>query len=630
MKEPITIRESNGRKFISLDNPSLQNLYSLYRSHNTASSSISDLGVGPNPKNIKKKIDQHEDALNIIFAPTPSTYVFETKIPDRGFIHFGYGLLPSDGRTSRNASFQVVVECEEEKETIFSSNLKTKRFQSNSRFDEKLSLEAYQGKSIKLYLKTQNISNAVPGRNEQELPFISYAFWYNPIIYQKIDKKRPGTNIILISLDTLRADHLGFSQYSRETSPNLDKLLDDSVVFSNCYSTAPSTLRSHMSLMTGLNPIRHQVYTQQDMLHPDIPTLADILRVNSYTSAAFTGGGRVSAVFGFAKGFDRYYENKSSWLDKDTPENLLEKGLGWLDNNRDKINFLFLHTYQPHDPYSNSSEYGQIFREKEHRWDRIELFKYLHQIESPQLFQYIPLTDQQKENIVALYDGEIRYTDECLIKPLVEALKKLEIYEKTMIIITSDHGEEFFEHGMWMHGGQLYNELIKVPLIIKYPYSKHKGIKVSKNVSLTDIVPTILNELNIEYEKTDFDGKDLKPLIRGLSREERYCFSEIPVKGNLGKVSVVHKKYKLIFNRIVFEDRFQEQAPSDELELYNLENDPGEKHNIANTEEEMVRYLMTKIDGYLRTKPKTKSTGEKTPVIDEELRKRLKALGYIE
>ena len=213
---------------------------------------------------------------------------------------------------------------------------------------------------------------------------------------------------------------------------------------------------------------------------------------------------------------------------------------------------------------------------------------------------------------------------------MIEGLKKLGLYDNAMIVITSDHGEEFYEHGMWMHGGHLYNELIHVPLVIKYPGSKRKGRRVSRNVSLTDIAPTILEELGIEYPEEEFDGRDLLLFLQDENEPERYCFAEIPVKGNLGKISVVYRDFKLIWNRIVHEDRFKAQAPPVEVELYKLSEDPGEKNNLAAEEAELVEYLMAKIQEYLRKEPKAKQGDKERPVIDEELQKRLRALGYIQ
>jgi len=626
LKEPIVATTANGRTSFNVSDPALQNLYTLYKLNYSRTSLMDDLGVGPNPHKLKKKMEIGENTINAIFAPTPSTYAFDVKIPEGGILQFGYGLLPSGRRTSSETGFQIMIEYEKKKETVFASSLQADEKLPTLRLDEKIDLQKYTGEKIKIRMITRNQSAG----DKKEQPSIHHAYWHNPFIYQRRDKISHSTNVILVSLDTLRADHLGLFGYGKETSPNMDKLRYESAVFYQCYSTAPSTLRSHMSLLTGLDPISHQVYTQQDKLDPVILTLADILRVHGYTSTAFTGGARVSAVFGFAKGFDRYYENRSSWLEKDTPDELVEKSLNWLKNNRDKKHFLFLHTYQPHDPYANASEYGQLFVKKDHPWKKIELFQYLSQIESPLPFPFIPLDENQRENIVALYDGEIRYTDEKLIKPLIAGLKDMDLYDNTMLIITSDHGEEFYEHGMWMHGGQLYNELIRVPLIIKFPRSKHGGKGIPKNISLVDIVPTILKELGIAYAEHDFDGKDISHLLSSDKASDRFCFSEIPVKGNLGKISVVHKDFKLIFNRIVHEDRFEDQAPSDEWELYNLREDPGELKNLAAPGEERVKFLMTKIEEYLQKEPRAKTTGKEKPVIDEELMKRLKALGYIE
>lgn len=629
IKEPTTVITKNGKKILGIKDLSLRNLYSLYKFNVIKTYNLEDHGINENSYNIKKKLILGEDSINILFAPTQSRFMFDFKVPERGIIEFGYGIFSPGWKKDRNVVvFKIMIESKGKKEILFSKYLNPQiEKQNNIVFNEKISLSSYYKKKIRLYLITQNY----PLQNkEKKFKMIHYSFWYNPIIYQSSDDKRKSNNVILISLDTLRAEHLGCYGYKKETSPNLDKFVDDSVIFLNCFSTAPSTLRAHMSLMTALNPIGHQVYTQLDKLNPQILTLADILRVNGYLCAAFTGGARVSTAFGFSKGFDHYHENRSPWLQKDTPEQLLKKSLQWLERNRNKKFFLFLHTYQPHDPYWNDSAYGQFFLDKNDKWKRIELFKYLSKIESLLPFSLIPLPEEERNNLVALYDGEIRYTDECLIKPLIIRLKKLELYNNTMIIITSDHGEEFYEHGMWMHGGQLYNELIKIPLIIKFPKSKYKGKRVKKNVRIIDILPTVLKELNIDYSILNFDGKDLFPLIQERKDAERICYAEIPIKGNLGKISVIYKNYKLILNRIIHKDKFKDQAPPEELELYNLKVDPMEKNNLANEDKQMVKYLLEKIEQYSHQEKRIKFKRTEKPIIDKELEERLKALGYIE
>ena len=296
---------------------------------------------------------------------------------------------------------------------------------------------------------------------------------------KNISLDKNSINVILISLDTLRADHLKCYGYKRNTSPNIDKLAKDSVVFFNTFSHAPYTLSSHMSMMTSLLPMNHKVLYIDRSLNPSIKTLADLLRNNDYITVAFTGGGQVSARYGFSKGFDFYYEEYMGGVHINSAERLFKHASKWIRKNKNLKFFLFLHTFQIHNPYHSPPPFGQIFLKKEYPWKYISLQEILGQ-GYPRLFR--ELKRIEKENVIALYDGEIRYTDECFIKPFIKELKKLNLYDRTMIILTSDHGEEFRDHYSWGHGHNLYNEVIKVPLIIKFPYSKYSGKKVKKKM----------------------------------------------------------------------------------------------------------------------------------------------------
>ena len=224
---------------------------------------------------------------------------------------------------------------------------------------------------------------------------------------------------------------------------------------------------------------------------------------------------------------------------------------------------------------------------------------------------------------MALYNGEIKYTDEYLIKPLIKELKKLGLYDRTMIIFTSDHGEEFQDHNSWLHGHTLYNELIKVPLIIKFPNTKHSGKKINTIVRSIDIVPTILDSVGIETEPFNFDGKSLQSIAQGKETRNRTFISDFTRQGSSAfrprMVCINQDFYKLIAFR---------SASSPKLHLFDLEQDKHEITNLDKTHTNLVRSLFQKILDYYDNFKEVKVKSDKV-VMDSALEEKLKALGYI-
>ncbi|MHA1723681.1 MAG: sulfatase, partial [Promethearchaeota archaeon] len=479
---------------------------------------IEDSGIGENPFGIKKKLLMPnytkkinrftpDNAINCIFAPPYTELEFGLKIPENCYLEFGYGILKESWEEESNGViFKIILEEKNNGRRVIFSRIVNPYEKKTHRkiFYAKKNLSNYRNKKVKLKFIT-----SLPSRNNK-LSLLSeqYAFWFNPIIYTSINRK--NINIILISIDTLRADHLGCYGYERKTSPTIDKLAKDGVVFLNAFSTTSWTLPAHISLLTSLENRNHMVNKANSYLNPSIITIADILRKKGYLTYAFTGGGLVSQRFGFSKGFDFYRDYKGSKLFKKSSAILYRAFEQFINKNKDKKFFLFLHTYQTHDPYGPPMPFARKFLKKEFKWTNVEMQEIIFDKNG----KFKNLTTQEKENIISLYDGEIRYMDECLIKPMIKELKKLNLYNNTMIIFTSDHGEEFFDHKSWLHGHSLYNELIKIPLIIKFPFSKYKNLKVNKIVRITDIVPTILDVLNINYKKQNFDGKSLVKILK--------------------------------------------------------------------------------------------------------------------
>ncbi|MCP2618533.1 sulfatase [Candidatus Aminicenantes bacterium AC-335-A11] len=591
---------------------------------------INDYDIKSNPYQIKKKIPLNEFHLNILFSPPRSEYKFDLKISSDSILEFGCGIFDRNfDRQGNGVNFIITLETEKERKILFSKNLNPfKNVQDREIFMHRIDLSSFKNRKIKLSFITEREEK---GRNSKIEP----AFWFNPIIYSLEEPKKEKPNIILISIDTLRADHLSCYGYKRATSPNIDKLARDGVLFLNCYSSTSWTLPAHISLFTSLNSYYHQVYFPFQKMDEKLITLTDILRNNNYFCAAFTGGGYLSAKYGFAKSFDTYKELKIKGnvsLRYDEVELLSKDLLDWLENNKKKKFFLFLHTYQPHDPYANLSSIGKLFLNKNHKWDQINLGEIFNEGKNDRFS--ISFTPEEKENIIALYDGEIRYTDEYFIKPLIDKLKSLNLYNNTLIILTSDHGEEFYEHKAWLHDHSLYNEAIKIPLIIKFPNSKFRGKKIEQTVRLIDIMPSILDFLKIKYSRFNLEGKSFINLLNN-KKDSRIVICDLALRKFRNPyptvISLIKGNLKLIINKRIispYVKKICSNFKEYKVELYDIKKDPKETVNLAKRREyqRIIRELINTIESYYKEQKKSETQEVE---LDKELKQRLKALGYI-
>lgn len=498
-------------------------------------------------------------------------------------------------------------------------------------------MSPFAGKKVFLHFLTT--SSIVPE------PSQVYTYWYNPVIVpnqnNKSRKNESRPNIILISLDTLRADHLHCYGYERKTSPFIDKLAENSVVFANCYSPTGKTLPSHMSMFTSLYPIHHRLLANGNYviqrLDESIPTMTEVLRKHNYFTGAFTGSAYVDAKYGFSQGFDFYYNDPSTYHPVSVGH-LYQKTKQWVAENQDKKFFLFMHTYQIHEPYFSPEPYNQMYLNKEAKWKSANLVEIFGQ--DP----YKVLSDDERNNLVALYDGEITYTDENLIKPLVDLLMELGLYDRTLIVLTSDHGEEFYEHKGWQHGFSLYNEQLKVPLIMKFPASKHGGKRIAGNVSLVDLMPTILESAGIKFSGYDPDGISLLDEIRGKRTEKRSIFGSRYIymlkerqrfAPFLISFCAIEDSSKLILN-----NPFPEKHPLfsfpppppfavEEAELFDLDSDPGELANTTEDNRHRRQEILSRILHNYRYALELEKEFWEGEAIDSRLQERLRALGYI-
>jgi len=310
----------------------------------------------------------------------------------------------------------------------------------------------------------------------------------------KSRNKRP--NIILITLDTTRADHLSFYGYHRQTSPNLAELVEESVVYTNAIAPSSWTLPSHASLFTGKFTSSHgaqydpggplrisdaisgpkmwQNYRARGLAQNEV-TLAGILKEAGYSTGAVVGGPWMKKIFGLNKGFDFYDDREINNVNGRLARQISASALQWIDKLQGKDFFLFLNYFDPHIPYNPPEGFASEFLPK-----------------NTDLRGREPTI----EELIALYDGEILYMDH-YIGRLLHELKADNLYDETMIIVTADHGELFGEHGKFGHGDHLYQEEIHVPLFIKYPGAEVSANRTDVQIQLNDIMAIILERLGI-------------------------------------------------------------------------------------------------------------------------------------
>jgi len=579
-----------------------------------------DAGVRENPYLLKQKLKIGLVEINALLAPPESRYRFRKKINGPAFLEFTYG-IKRDEEMAREQSgvrvvdFSITLAAEGSDTEIFRNTLRLSPRDPLVFNYKRIDLSAYAGNEVRIDFSTRGSRRAL-------------ACWFNPVLYTP---RRDTRNVVLISLDTLRPDHLGCYGYSRDTSPNIDALAQDSVLFLNTFATSPWTLPSHVSLMTSLNCINHQVYQSDQTMDPSLKPLADFLRESGFTTGAVTGGGFVSGLYGFSRGFDSYHV-RGQIQAADAAETACRAAVDWIERHRDRDFFLFLHTYQIHNPYRSPPPYNRLFAEKESALTWVDMSPLRLNHEN----RYQPVSPELRQNFIDLYDGEIRYTDEALVGPILKKLRESDLYDDTMIILTSDHGEEFYEHQSWLHTHSLYNETIRVPLIVKFFGKENRGRQIDRFARLVDIMPTILDALDISPGKRRLDGQSLLPLLEDARREneERTFIAEL-APDVMGK----HVPRKAAANRgrlkLILHDPYSPQDlayfrfPPPQVhpvEIFDLDEDAGEQKNLALQDPELARVLLDFFRE--RNVQKSEAKAEKAR-MDEKLREQLKALGYI-
>jgi len=423
-------------------------------------------------------------------------------------------------------------------------------------------------------------------------------------------------NVLFITVDTLRADHLGCYGYARNTSPNIDRLADAGTRFDRAIAQASQTLPSFVSMMTSLYPDRTGVQFNASLLGDTGKTLAEYFGEQGFQTAAVISNPIIHNRSGLQRGFQHFDDkmtvrvfNRKAFEKK--ASHVTENALAWLEAGGRSPFFLWLHYQDPHGPYTppplyqrsfvNDPHYraGTVLEVGESNWDRGKIPAY----------QKLPY-ERDAAYYIAQYDGEIEYLDR-QIGDLLAGLESMGLKEETLIVFTSDHGESLGENNLYfMHGVSARAPETNIPLFFVYPPVFTPGRIIRTPVEAVDIAPTILDLFRIRHSA--MEGRAVLPILKGKGAKD--FFYTQSGSGGWERAFIFHP-WKVVIN-------YREN----ETYLFNLDQDPGEEKNLVSEEEDLLQNLLDKIPGRFIKKDFEQ---EESP-LDENMRRRMKALGYLE
>jgi arylsulfatase A-like enzyme len=516
---------------------------------------------------------------------------YETEafdVPAKARLRFGIGVDDDEWSPAMPAiRFTVTVVGDRDETSVFQATLDPGRNPDHRRWsNHRVDLARYSGRHVRL-----RFENA-PDDPTVSSP-VGFALWGDPAVLAPEPAGERRRDVVLISVDTLRADHLGCYGYGRPTSPAIDgRLAAAGTLFESAFAPAPWTFPSTAAMLSGIYACESRLFPPGrreplGRLPPETMTLAAALRANGYATAAFTEDGWVSAETGFQRGFGTFVERKAYSGPREptgAAEATLHDALTWIREHGHRPWFVFAHTYQVHHPYTPPLGY---------------------------LESVAPAHGEDRGAAeAAAYDAEIRYTDD-LISTFLAGLD-VAGHGDALVVLTSDHGEQFGEHGLYQHGNSLYDVLLHVPLIVRAPGLVPAGKRIAMPVGLLDVVPTVLELLGLPVPG-QVEGRSLVPLLNDHELARIPLFAELT-----GSIAARDSGWKWIIDR-----------EGTHADAFDVAADPAETTNLNPSEavSDATRALLTDFlnrCGGLRVPP-----APNDDQVDPAVREKLKALGYV-
>jgi choline-sulfatase len=591
---------------------------------------IHSIKLIPKPATFPKPIGleplgKRDEYRNTMYVHSPSSVVFPVVVPANAHLHFGMGI------TAKESPVRFRVSVEGASGDLFSTALD----HPDQWEDSDVDLSRLGGRTIKLQLRTES------GRAGD------VALWANPLLTTPAKKTRP--NILIYTIDTLRADHSSLYGYARNTTPFLKKLGASGVVFEDCQAQSTWTKTSIASLMTSLYSFTHGIVSDADTIPSGASTLAEQLRAAGYVTASIVSSPFVGRATGLQRGFDYLLEypvvarQVSPQTDRGTDSAALNKVVfPWLDLHRDEPFFLYAHATDPHAPYEPPPPFEAMFANPADTatFNReYSSFRTNHEngggvVISPAICGKAGIDPNGFiRQAAARYDGEISHNDHSL-ELLVSKLKQLGVLENTLIIVVSDHGEEFWDHGWTAHGHTVYQELTHTLLVMWNPALFPTPRRIREPVQLIDVMPTVLDLLGLKTPPV-VEGESLAPLTRGQIFKRRGLvvasrFAAVRKEGLVPEnavddFAIMDGRWKFIYRNKAA------KAGVKKVELYDRVSDRCERYDISAQHPAEVEAMVSTLAQWIEAQNKVRSiighAGQTQ--LDQQTLERLRSLGYL-
>jgi len=552
----------------------------------------------------------------------PSVIDFYFDLPDKCIFEAQYKYHPSShfDTQNNNLKLKVSVQKPEKKEQIVYQALLDKDV-ANKKF--KIDLAEEKGVTrIRLWAGNIEDNNNLAG----------YLSWSKASLLKKGKEKKKkekskrdlkklrqfvsDKNTIVIILDAARADHFSLSGYFRQTTPNIDKFAQGATVFTNAFSEAISTRCSIGTLFTGFPLSVTSLIQVRSRLPEKLVSIAELFKTNKFKTTGFTGVGNIGSAFRFDKGFDEYIELYKEEEFYRKSQEYLPYLFSWLESNKGKKFFLYIHFKEPHAIYIPLPPFQGMF--SQHFDKKVDLTK----------IKFIgpELTDEEVEYVRACYDENLASADSAF-GDLMHKIKELGLFEKSIIIVTADHGELLGEHGgLFSHGSYFVEGGIHIPLVIRFPKDNPVSIieKSESLVKISDIFASLADIYQFKIPKELISGKSLLPLVLGTDKQVN---SHVIIeKRDMSGFCYRSKKYKLNYWKKI------------QTEFYDLEDDPKEKNNLFDRDNIIANFMLADLKRWIARQKKIKDLIFESEISEEESDNRkidkktlenLKALGYI-
>lgn len=575
----------------------------------------------------RESIGKQDEYRNTVYVHSPSTLAYNVSVPKNAQVHFGMGI------TAKNNPIRFRVSVEGSTNELYSKTISD----LNGWEDGNVDLSAYAGRNVRLLFRTDA---------EREG---AVALWANPLL--TIDTPKPRPNLLIYLIDTLRADHSSAYGYSRDTTPFLKRFGAGGVVFDDCQTQATWTKPSTASLMTSLYSFTHGIVNDADTIPNASTTIAEQLRAAGYVTASIVSNPFAGTTTGLQRGFDYMDEypvvlrNRAEAADRGTDSAALNKVLfPWLDRHRNESFFLYAHATDPHAPYRPPAGFEEKFANPA---ETAEFNKDYARLRTEREYGGGTVVNRAScakagidpdrfiHRAIDRYDGEILHNDHSL-ELLVGKLKQLGILDNTLVIVVSDHGEEFWDHGWTAHGHSLYQELTHGVFTMWNPKLLRTPRRIAEPVQLIDVMPTVLDLLGLKVPVM-VEGQSLVPLLRGQAFHRRGpvmtsrfahpgALPDGPVRENrTDTFAFVDAKWKLIYR-----DKAA-KVGMNRVELYDRIADRAEQKNVAAEHPHEVERMMNEVGKWIDAQNKVRVVlghgGKST--LDQQTIDQLRSLGYL-